>query len=496
MNTRKQMLIKHAPVIGVILFSGVSLVLGVSPSFVLVLSTWIFAFMYACYNLRKRVFLAAFLISFFVFLLGAHFVYEYFGMEVQYHLGDSYYINSNLAIFFSLISLTTTFVVIDFLRNKRKCGQVEESQILAVENLNHSQKVETIRIISKILFYISSIFWIGLIVEKGIFVYKNTYLSYYVNFSSSIPVLLRAIGEMSPYFFYIFLATMPSKKETVFPLILYVLYALLSITTGRRIELVIMILFVVLYFIFREKNSFEKYNWITKKMLVFMFIALPIFLILLYSFNYLRFLDKVAPTSLWHKLLSFFRQQGFSSSIIRLTEYHKEELNPNAYYSFFGLLKWLRTNSLIRLFYRPDYGFSYIGPSVEFATLGNSLANSLGYIVLPEAKFMGGTGLGSCYVAELSHDFGSAGVVLGSSIYGLFIALISRLLERPYNRIWAVSICFSVFESFMKAPRWNYDIVFVSLLDLGMWSAIICTLVLSFLYTRWIVYRERHKEKK
>lgn len=298
-----------------------------------------------------------------------------------------------------------------------------------------------------------------------------------------LDILRRTVGA-GPHFFRLIsdnLRSITSKKECKLPISLYLLYAVLSLLTGRRSNFMIGILFILLYFIFRHYRNKEE-CWIKKKHIVFIFITIPILAVFLQARSFLR--EGFAVDQSWKELFfGFFQQQGFSSSIIRLEKFYENDLRQNAFYSFFGIVKTFRTNSIIKLIFNPQYNFSYLHNSVEFAKNGNSLSNALSYKVL--WSYLSGTGVGTCYIAELYHDFGYIGVAIGNFIYGYIMSVINKVWNKSKRHtVWGIAIGFSMVESFIKAPRWNFDIIFQYFLDLGMWMAFISVFILSMLLRR------------
>lgn len=327
-----------------------------------------------------------------------------------------------------------------------------------------------IRSITKIFYLATYIFYLYVVIDKALFVINNSYYEYYINYERNIPFIIVAIAAMTPYFFYLFLATLPSKKKAMPMFILQIIYAILSLFTGRRTDFVLNMLFIVIYIIFRHYYNKGEEEWIKKKQVVIAIILSPFFLVGLFLFNYLRFGKPISGFAFLEILLGFFQQQGFSSSVIRLGLYHQDVLRDDTYYSFFGLVKFFRTNTLMNLFYNPQYDFSYVGNNVGLALKGNSLAHTLSYYTLK--GYLSGSGVGSCYIAELYHDFGYLGISIGNIIYGAIITIINSLWMRVKKySVWVTAIGFSLIESFLKAPRWNFDIIFTYFLDLGMWSA-------------------------
>lgn len=448
----------------------VSVMLGVDKSFLFVFSIWMIIMFDSLIDIKNRILLMAFLTTFFVFLLGGHLVYEYFGMELKHYLGYEYYVHSNIAMGVSLIFLffgvrASEKIITRIRKDKVKTGKTIDLNIEGEED-----KRRIVRGLAKTFYLATYLFYIYIVIDKASFVLKNSYYDYYVSYEYNIPFIVNAIASMTPYFLYLFLATLPSKKEVMPLIILQLIYAVASLLTGRRIDFMVVILFIVVYFIFRQYYDKGDQEWIQKKHVITAIISIPFLLVALFLYNHLRFNKPISEFAIKEMLFGFFQQQGFSSSLIRLASYNQNVLREDAYYSFFGLVKIFRKNILTKLIFNPQYDFSYLGNSIGFALKGNSLSHTLSYYTL--SRYLSGSGLGSCYIAELYHDFGYLGIAIGNIVYGSIIAFMSNLWMRVKKySIWTTAIAFSLVESFLKAPRWNFDIVFTNFLNLGMWSA-------------------------
>ena len=535
------------------LFIIISAVFGINTSFLFALSVWGLMVIYSLNDLGKRLLLMGFLLTFFIFLIGGHFVYEYFGMELNYYFEDQYYVHSNLTIATSLIFIFIGVFSVErwiaYRKTKettasRKLSRTEERPIeksLAKESLAKDKLIEEgvakesvakesvakesvakekptkkwlikewltnkwlpkekdsvllIRNLSQLFYFLSYGFYLYIILHRTLFILRTSYIDSYVGYDHNISFIVSSIGAMAPHFFYLFLATLPSKKQTYPVIALQLIYGVVSLFTGRRTEFMLIVLFVLFYFVFRHYYDKGKEVWLNKRILIGSLLAVPFLIIFMFLFHFFRNGMDIENLSIKDILFGFFQQQGFSSSLLRLSLFRQDLLRDDVYYSFYGLVKFTRTNSLIGLFYNPDYGFSYLKNSVEFAQNGNSLAHSLSYIAL-QSSYLQGRGVGSCYIAELFHDFGYWGISIGSTIYGVMIGAINFLWMRvkSYN-VWVTAICFSLMEAFLKAPRWNFDIVFTELLSLGRWSAFlglyICLLLLKnkqvndFIENKW-----------
>ncbi len=459
--------------VGLIFLIG-SLLYDIDLSFLIVFYVWLLSIVYTSTNLRKRILYFMFLISFFVFLLGGHFVYEYFGMELKYFSNYEVYVHSNNVMALSLGVILVTYFVIDKIGNsftlvfKHKKEKTDD-----VESLN-------LRKISILVFYILYPLYVLLVVDKISYVITHSYIDYYANYVSNVPAILQYIGVLAPYFLFIFLATMPPKRQTLVPLGLYGLYGVLSLLTGRRITFAVIVMFLISYFIIRQLREGNDEVWFTKKMVYTGVFASIFGIMFLYAFNYTRVGEGLSDLSLVDMFMGFFQQQGFSSSILRLGVVHEEALNEDVVYSVFGTVKWFRTNLITRTIFNPQYDFSYLHNSVGLATNGNSFSNALGYVVLNESTYLSGVGLGSCYIAELFYDFGYKGIIIGSALYGVAMAMVSKGFYFMKASIWRIAFGFAIFEAFIKAPRWYYDIIVTYALDIALWFSIFALFAFTY----------------
>lgn len=449
-------------IFALILFNILALILNTSILFLAVFNIWTISFIYALNDLKKNLVYFMFLIAFFVFLVGGHFCYELLNMELPHYYSEDIYQHSNLCILISLISIFITYIFMQKFSFKRN---------YALSYFGPSNRIRSIGHFSKLLFYITAPVWYYSLIEVVVYVLTHSYHSYYTDYSSESHFVVRAIAAMTPYFFYLFIATLPKLEECKKSIALYMSFAVLSLLTGKRGTFVFMGLFVILYLLFRQYHEKNKnISWIKKEYIRIGLVCIPFLLVFLYLFNFYRFDKEIGQISILDMFFGFFQSQGISSSVIRLERVYENLLNSEAYYSLFGLVKYYRTNTLLRILFDPQYDFSYIHHSVDFAVLGNSLDAALSYRVL--YNYLTGAGLGSCYIAELYHDGGYIAIICGSILYGIILYISCNVLHNYYKySVWSIAVCFATVESFLKAPRWNFDIIFSYFLDLGMWTA-------------------------
>ncbi|MDE6706483.1 MAG: O-antigen polysaccharide polymerase Wzy family protein, partial [Oscillospiraceae bacterium] len=95
----------------------------------------------------------------------------------------------------------------------------------------------------------------------------------------------------------------------------------------------------------------------------------------------------------------------------------------------------------------------YAGNSIEHALYGHSLAHTLSWFDYKQ-RYLNGHGVGSCYIAELYHDFGYIGVFVGNVIYGMILKSINKM---PFSKPYTCAVLFSMLHALLLAPRGEYD---------------------------------------
>ena len=107
----------------------------------------------------------------------------------------------------------------------------------------------------------------------------------------------------------------------------------------------------------------------------------------------------------------------------------------------------------------------YNGTREALAISSGSFARAISYAVV-RTRYIGGYGMGSCYIAELYHDLSYFGICLGSFIYGYFMARINKL---SINGTVKNALILLAIRGLFKAPRYCFDSPFYFILSINMW---------------------------
>jgi oligosaccharide repeat unit polymerase len=387
-------------------------------------------------NIQERVIFGAFHVTFFTFLLGNlafnklsdESAIIIFSEGVQKHI--------LITLFISLLCIFLGYIVST---NK---GYYSINKTIDYDSNN----IRLIRTISKYVYYISYIPYLICLLDKVNFVSENNYISYYTQYTSSIPHVVVSFGQMSIISFALFLATMPNKKESRLPIILYLIYTFLSLGYGQRNTFVLNSLFIFIYFIIRNKINPERKKWLEKKHVILIMIATPFIIVSLNNFAFTRENKVVEQTSRRDVITDFFVGQGQSINIIGYGKSLENSFPPNKMYTFGPLIYYMRNNVITQfIFDIPKYKSN----TVDMALYGNSFGQTISYLVIKD-NYLAGRGMGSCYIAEVYKDFGYIGIVIINLVYGYFFANINKQLR--YN-VWLTAFLLISIKYILLSPR-------------------------------------------
>lgn len=456
------------------LVCGVYILLTEDYSLLIVLPCIVFCMgmSYALRDFYNNIFLFSFLVCFFTFLLGGQILNRI--MHVYgYDFPDKIEIHTDFVLLISLIGLLLGYMIVDNTKPKKK--QAEKA-------INYdSNYYKNVRKISKYYFYATYFFWILTLLDIVLYVVQYGYISYYLSYASRVPAVLREIGYMAPAVLFIYLATMPKKKEAKLPIIMYSVYLLLSLGTGRRIYFMTGLLVIFAYMMLRNVIRPEEKPWISRKSIIKICITVPFLLISMYLFEYMRSENYVGTASQYSPLFGFFVRQGTSINVIKYTELFELRLNQDAYYSLYNTLRWLQDSWIDKLM-NLDLSYAFGKQSQETATTGTYLADFVSYNANSNI-YLDGMGYGSCYIEELYVDFGYLGVFLGNVLYGVLLCKLLKNSMRQGN-IWLMAVGLFIIDAIFKAPRATFDSFFGQFLYFDSWGPFVVVFLFVKLYSR------------
>lgn len=412
--------------------------------FAIALTVWYVCFVTCLTNLKDNIVMFCFLGAFFVFLLGREVCFNFLGLKRYYNYLEPYNRITFILITVSLISLEIGYVlssthstlVFDELAKRNVSDTIIHSSVQYQE-------------ICKFFYYICFFFSLLSTIAQIMLVRSIGYVESYVadSGSTSLPGIFNYISSFMNVALSLYLATYPPKKDARTSLIFYEVYAILTLATGHRYTFVAISMYVIIYFFIRQRLDGD---WINKKNIVLIVVAMPIIITLLTAMDFLRTGKSFRFTSANSTLISFLDQQGGSVNVIKRIFYYRDKLKDMAFTSFTNIRSIIFENIISRHLFGTVV---YTGNSIENALNGHSLAHRLSYYEYGYL-YLQGHGVGTCYIAELFHDFDIIGVIIGNIFYGILIRKISEL---KLNHFMKDGIYLSFITGIMLAPRGDFD---------------------------------------
>ena len=443
------------------------LIFNIDILFGIVMLLWLDLLVYSVSKFDERSVFFGFLVTFFVFLLGRQML-EVFGMhKIEIDFSNSIQQKTEIVLLLSLMGLFFGYIISGYFKSPRKKFYIKKKN----QSGESSILIPYIRMVSNILFRITYIFLILKVIESARFVSRAGYLSSYTSFSSNLPYVVQKIAEISPIFMYTYLGTLPSKKESQINIILYGLYLISTLATGRRYECIGGLLLIVVYYALRNKDvDVHNERWIGKKEIFIIGLGALGIIIVANIVGTSRFGTETYKATNGY-LVDFIYQQGVSINVIKRYIEYGENLPKGKLYFIGSTLSALARSPIGRLLKIPVYG----GNTVENALNGFSFAHALSYLVMGN-QYLNGSGMGSSYIAEIMYSFGYIGIFIANIFYGVILRKIFKLTK---DRVWTNTIIIMMMNSLFFSPRGSFDAFFADLLSVDVWATLIFIYLVS-----------------
>lgn len=470
-----QVLLTSVSILLIITFRETSITI----SYTAVLLLWLANCIFCLKKVKERILLLLFHGAFFAFLMGRETVNLLQTGNVAYDFDVNIQFHIIICLYLSLASLACGFKLIEKYLKEQK---TKETQHLLKLEVNREELRKTIRKYAKITFCIGWILNIFVAIEQTLYVVNHSYLEFAKSFSSQIPYIIRIIANFRTIAFFIFLATIPEKKETKPMIFMYIIEAIGSLAFGDRGNCIINILIVIAYIVFRQwKNKEEK--WITKKQVIIIVILIPFVLAFLSGFVYLREGTDIGSFNVANQILRFFKSIGNSVNIIGHEKAYESQLNEiGTFYTIGDLKQYLIYNPITeKIFHVQNITYH----TEEYALSGQSFMHTISYLIDP-ANYIEGHGYGSSYIAELHIDFGYIGVILGNVLIGAYMAIFYKI----YNKNCILTGCLLLsYRIMFFIPRAPVDYLITYVLNFTAIASISVITVLTILEIKYKNYK-------
>ncbi|WP_455537646.1 O-antigen polysaccharide polymerase Wzy family protein [Terrisporobacter sp.] len=402
---------------------------------------------YSIQKFSERIIFFAFNISFFIFLIGRLCIKRLTSYEDVYNKFSQYgldFADNDIALHIVIVLfISLLFLFLGYSLFKEKFDE-KNKKPMRIKKINDNDR-KKIATVSKLIFYLTYIFSVMVYIDKARYASAMGYEGLYASYSSSLPSFFTKISEMTAISLFVYLGTLPTKKKTIIPIIMYLILGVLSLLTGQRSNFVLNIMIVLVYLCLRNITD-KDYKWFGKKEIIITVCLLPILIIVLNTVSYIRAGETQKQTSAVNIINDFIYKQGASVNLIGYAKTLDEQLPEGKNYTFGRIIDFVQENAVTQLFF--DFP-TYEPNTIDSARYGNSFADSVSYILSP-ARYVRGWGYGSSYIAELYKDFGYIGVIIGNFILGGILVLMSRIFR--LGPIWA-GFGLSMIRLLLYSPR-------------------------------------------
>lgn len=418
-----------------LLFSIIFLISQKNIITILLFMLWMNMIIFAYNKLNERIVLFMFSVSFFVFLLGREFLEVFLSYKPEV-FSDEIFIHTNKVLILSLATIFTSYFTFEgFIFSKD--GFTKKDDDLFILSL---------RDITGKSFYLIVILAIIYTFIEVYFVLNNGYYAYYIHFKKRLSenILLFFLSKAELFLnvsVCCFFATFPSKKEVNKLTLAYCFYIFMGLFTGARSSFVLGILFLVVYYIYRNALD-PTQGFITKKKIFTAICMIPFIFLGLGIIDYVRAGDNISIDNFLRIIPDFIYDQGVSINVIKRAYQYKYLLNNDRVYSFF----FLHTGIFSFIFSR-----GFIGNTIINGVNGYQFTHALSYILLGDS-YLSGRGIGTSYIAELFHDFGINGIIIGNIILSYVLCATRKFSQ---GNILLRIIKLLIIQSILWMPRGN-----------------------------------------
>ncbi len=452
----------------------------VSAGLIVALLLWVAIIMYCLSDVNKHIVLLLFLASFFVFLLGREFCFYFLGLERYYLYLEPYNNITWVLVIISFVFLYIGYQTADIIRVRGKKIQVKAFRknkgvfYNYYEHIRETHKEavkrKTLQKASLMAFGFCYVISLVDIIQQIKLVRSIGYLGTYAEANAVTSSILGYFSSFTIVALGIFLATYPTKRKCFFAIVCYEFYGVLSMLTGHRYTFIAISMFSLTYIVYRNRRDGR---WISKRTGVYILVAVPIVLFVMNYIDAIRAGNASKDNNLLGSVVNFLDQQGGSINVIKRVFYYKKQLKDMSLTSFSNMRGAFLENAIMRKLFNIHV---YAGNSIENAMHGHFLSHRLSYYEYGNL-YLTGHGVGSCYIAELYHDFGIIGVVLGNILYG---ALIKRITNPGYHHWLRNGMLLAAQYYIYLAPRGDFDGFVGGLFSLTTILGILGILFLSY----------------
>lgn len=382
------------------------------------------------------------------------------------------------AILLSIISIGAGALLVEILEKINIGKNRKKSKKINRKKINKQLLIKSVRVIlavCMICYFIQE-------TDKLLFMRGKEYEEFFTLYHSDLPFWIYFPAGCMNYFLCILLALKPSKKESFIWLFIYIVSAIPMLKIGLRNPIILNCIFAFVYYVLRdmiEKNLEKK--WIGKKEKIIIICAIPVMVLSMGAFNYLRAGESV-NMSIPDLVVDFAYKQGTTYDTVLQGYTYKDQLpmKNQKTYTLGALTDEFFYNTLGKeLFKLDDIGE---GNCLRQVYNGHTFSHSISYVVFG-SDYLAGNGRGSSYIIENYVDWGYPGVIL----FSIFLGVVCGIIPIFFRKNWLLAtIGLNMIISIFFTPRAESTAFITFLISYKFWMCVVGCIVLYSVINFWI----------
>ena len=408
---------------------------------------WTHNILFSFEHIKTRIWFLMLHITIFTFLISRPFIGMLRG-EKWWKTLEQAPENTCFSIVIIVISLVTFYI-------GARLGELIKVKKIDNEEIKKKKEFrDALQVVSMVLYYVTMCFFLIQEGEKLLFIQGKSYLEFYSEFQSQLPGIVVSIAALMKYSLCVYLATLPNKKRTFIALAFFEISAIPQLIIGVRNPIMLNSLFILLYYFLRDILG-DKKKWIGKIEKILLMLGIPLSLVFMSVYAYIRSGMKIAQTNIFKLFIDFFYGQGVTFDVLGIAYGYRYSLRAREWrnYTFGGIIDYIIHGRIGQMLWGTEALPSI--NCVENGTLSNNLGHNFAYMYLKE-DYLKGRGYGSSYLIENYVDFGYIGVAIFSLILGILLVYMLRRFGRNtlVDTIVLVSLTTIFFIPRAEATGW------------------------------------------
>ena len=410
---------------------------------------------YMASNLEKHILIFLLFITFVVFDMGVYFSHLFdftrWWKNIQGSMAGYSFEDTTVTLSITILTVSILMILIGyhisgkfvFMRGTNSEEAFEESDA----------RLETVKGHAKVIFYMTTIGNLLSYLYKAYIAFTFSYVYLYTDFSEIW--VLKMCSLVWYVAFYCYIATFPRKDEIKKVVIIYIICSVASLLTGARGTAISNLLFLVFYYLVRQRCSEER--WAPRNMVLKMIVALPVLMIVLGIIGTLR-----QGSTIDNSILSYgsrlFASQGESGMLLPETIENFDEFKfENINFTFGKFLNVIQHNTTLSSIFGLHSLNGIASQTADYAIYGNQFGPAISYYKI-RYTYLNGYSLGTYYLAEIWADYRWMGVILLNIVLGFFIGKLSKI---AYSSFAIRCVAFGAITQLLLIGRFSITNIFL-----------------------------------